>query len=75
MPEGHEGREIYGVIEDEQPDKGRALGRVEAKQGRKIDKSGGRASSLPSGEDNLTSPPAPRGEPEAQPPGADTPTT
>ena len=41
MPEGHEGREIYGVIKDEHPDKGRALGRLEEKQGRKIDKSGG----------------------------------
>ncbi|MDP9235955.1 MAG: hypothetical protein M3P30_00915 [Chloroflexota bacterium] len=40
MPEGHEGREIYGVIKDEQPDKGRALGRLEEKQGRKIGKSG-----------------------------------
>jgi hypothetical protein len=29
------------VIKDEHPDKGRALGRLEEKQGRKIDKSGG----------------------------------
>ena len=42
LPEGHEGREIYGVIKDEQPDKGRALGRLEEKQGRTIDKSGHR---------------------------------
>ena len=28
LPEGHEGREIYGVVEDPTPDKGRALGRV-----------------------------------------------
>lgn len=41
MPEGHEGREIYGLIKDEHPDKGRALGRLEEKQGRTIDKSGG----------------------------------
>lgn len=40
MPEGHEGREIYGVIKDEQPEKGRALARIEEKQGRTIDKSG-----------------------------------
>jgi predicted transposase YdaD len=40
LPEGHEGREIYGVIKDEQPDKGRALGRLEEKQGRSIGKSG-----------------------------------
>jgi hypothetical protein len=40
LPEGHEGREIYGVIKDEQPDKGRALSRLEEKQGRTIDKSG-----------------------------------
>lgn len=38
MPEGHEGREIYGVIKDEHPDKGRALGRLEEKQGREIHK-------------------------------------
>jgi len=41
LPEDHEGREIYGVVEDPIPDKGRALGRLEEKQGRKIDKSGG----------------------------------
>jgi hypothetical protein len=40
LPEGHEGREIYGLIEDPHPDKGRALGRLEEKQGRKIEKSG-----------------------------------
>lgn len=40
LPEGHEGREIYGVVKDPIPDKGRALGRLEEKQGRKIDKSG-----------------------------------
>ena len=40
LPEGHEGREIYGVTADPHPDKGRALGRLEEKQGRKIDKSG-----------------------------------
>ena len=40
LPEGHEGREIYGVITDPHPDKGRALGRLEEKQGRKIDKRG-----------------------------------
>ena len=28
LPEDHEGREIYGLIEDPTPDKGRALGRV-----------------------------------------------
>ncbi len=60
MPEGHEGREIYGVIKDEQPDKGRALARLEEKQGRKIDKSGGAKSSLPSGESNVR--PAASGE-------------
>jgi ferredoxin-thioredoxin reductase catalytic chain len=25
LPEGHEGREVYGVITDPTPDKGRAL--------------------------------------------------
>lgn len=38
LPEGHEGREIYGLVTDEQPDKGRALWRLEEKQGRKIQK-------------------------------------
>lgn len=38
LPEGHEGREIYGLVLDEHPDKGRALGRLEEKQGRTIDK-------------------------------------
>ena len=52
MPEGHEGREIYGVIEDPHPDKGRALGRLEEKLGRKLEK-GGAKSSLPSGEGNI----------------------
>jgi ferredoxin-thioredoxin reductase catalytic chain len=56
LPEGHEGREIYGEIKDPHPDKGRALGRIEEKQGRKIDKSGGHQSSLPSGEGNVRPP-------------------
>ena len=43
LPEGHEGREIYGIVEDPHPDKGRALGRLEQKQGRIIDKSNPRA--------------------------------
>ncbi|MEX0785669.1 MAG: hypothetical protein WD939_03435 [Dehalococcoidia bacterium] len=38
LPEGHEGREIYGLVKDEHPDKGRALGRLEEKQGRTIHK-------------------------------------
>ena len=37
-PPDHEGREIYGLIEDPHPDKGRALGRLEEKQGRTIKK-------------------------------------
>jgi ferredoxin-thioredoxin reductase catalytic chain len=32
LPEDHEGREIYGVVEDETPDKGRALGKVEERK-------------------------------------------
>jgi ferredoxin-thioredoxin reductase catalytic chain len=32
LPDGHEGKEIYGVIEDDTPDKGRALGRVLERQ-------------------------------------------
>jgi hypothetical protein len=45
-----EGREIYGVIRDPHPDKGRALGRLEEKQGRKIGKSGRHRPLPPSGE-------------------------
>jgi hypothetical protein len=43
LPEDHEGREIYGLIEDPHPEKGRALARLEEKQGRHIDKTGGHA--------------------------------
>ena len=32
LPEGHEGREIYGVVSDPTPDQGRALAKVLAKQ-------------------------------------------
>ena len=32
LPEGHEGREIYGVVKDPTPDKGRALGRIQDKR-------------------------------------------
>ncbi|HJM89164.1 MAG TPA: hypothetical protein QF624_06000 [Dehalococcoidia bacterium] len=38
MPEGHEGREIYGIVTDPHPDKGRMLARLEEKQGRTINK-------------------------------------
>lgn len=38
MPEDHEGREAYGIRPDPTPDKGRALGRLEEKQGRQIAK-------------------------------------
>ena len=44
------------MIEDPHPDKGRALGRIEERTGRKIDKSGGHHSSLPSGEENVHTP-------------------
>jgi ferredoxin-thioredoxin reductase catalytic chain len=40
LPEGHEGREAYGLVKDPHPDKGRALGRLEEKQGRTIHKDG-----------------------------------
>jgi hypothetical protein len=51
LPEDHDGREIYGFIEDPHPDKGRALARLEEKQGRIIDKSNprGAASDAASG--------------------------
>ena len=38
LPEGHEGREIYGIIRDPHPDKGRALGRLEEKRGHALHK-------------------------------------
>ena len=47
LPEGHEGREIYGLIKDPHPDKGRALARLEEKQGRVMHK-GQRADQAPS---------------------------
>jgi ferredoxin-thioredoxin reductase catalytic chain len=28
LPEGHEGRDAYGILKDEQPDKGRAMAKV-----------------------------------------------
>ena len=42
LPEGHEGRESYGIVKDPHPGKGRALGRLEEKQGREIEKGGPR---------------------------------
>ena len=41
LPEDHEGREIYGLIKDPDPSKGRAIGRLQEKQGREIKKRGG----------------------------------
>ncbi len=38
LPEGHEGREIYGIVKDPDPEKGRALARAAKKQGRDIRK-------------------------------------
>jgi ferredoxin-thioredoxin reductase catalytic chain len=38
LPDGHEGREVYGVVKDPDPDKGRALARLEAAQQRRIEK-------------------------------------
>jgi ferredoxin-thioredoxin reductase catalytic chain len=32
LPEDHEGREVYGLITDPTPDKGRALGRLQERQ-------------------------------------------
>jgi ferredoxin-thioredoxin reductase catalytic chain len=32
LPEDHEGREIYGLVKDPTPDKGRALGRVQQRR-------------------------------------------
>jgi len=42
LPEGHEGREAYGIVKDPHPDKGRALGRLEEKRGRELLKDGHR---------------------------------
>ena len=33
LPEGHEGRDAYGLVKDPSPDKGRAVARVLEKQG------------------------------------------
>ncbi len=38
LPEDHEGRDIYGFVEDPHPKKGRMLARLEEKQGRTIHK-------------------------------------
>ena len=38
LPEGHEGRDVYGVIKDPMPDKGRALGRLEEARGHSLEK-------------------------------------
>ncbi len=38
LPEGHEGREIYGLVRDPHPDKGRALGRLAEKRGEALTK-------------------------------------
>ncbi len=45
LPADHEGREIYGIVKDPHPEKGRALGRLEEKQGRRIQKRAGKADS------------------------------
>ena len=47
LPEDHEGRQIYGLVEDPHPDKGRALQRLEEKQGRQIKKGGDKAKADP----------------------------
>jgi len=47
LPEDHEGREIYGFIEDPDPGNGRALARLEEKQGRTINKSNPRGGVSP----------------------------
>lgn len=38
LPEDHEGREIYGLVKDPHPDKGRALGRLEEERGQQLHK-------------------------------------
>jgi ferredoxin-thioredoxin reductase catalytic chain len=38
LPADHEGREIYGLVKDPTPDKGRALGRLEQERGRRLEK-------------------------------------
>jgi ferredoxin-thioredoxin reductase catalytic chain len=38
LPEGHEGREIYGLVRDPDPNKGRALHRIEEKRGHDLHK-------------------------------------
>ena len=55
MPEGHEGREIYGLVKDPHPDKGRALGRIEEQRGRSVNK-GVRADEAERGDRQLGDP-------------------
>ncbi len=43
LPEDHEGRDIYGLIEDPIPDKGRAFGRLEEARGVALHKDGAHA--------------------------------
>ena len=43
LPEGHEGRDAYGVIRDPDPTRGRALGRLEEQRGTRLKKGGGGA--------------------------------
>ncbi|MFB0900821.1 MAG: hypothetical protein QMB22_02290 [Dehalococcoidia bacterium] len=38
LPDDHEGKEIYGIIKDILPDKGRVLTRLSKQQGREINK-------------------------------------
>ena len=55
LPEGHEGREIYGLVKDPHPDKGRALGRIEEQRGRSVNK-GVRADEAERGDRQLGDP-------------------
>jgi len=40
LPEGHEGREIYGLVKDPNPDKGRVMGKLLEKRAAEAEKDG-----------------------------------
>lgn len=48
LPEDHEGREVYGLIRDPMPEKGRALGRLEEKRQTALKKGGPQPPTPPS---------------------------
>lgn len=50
LPADHEGREIYGLVQDPTPGQGRALGRLEAARGVQLHKDGARPEGAEAGQ-------------------------